>query len=76
MSYFPIKDCTNTIFYSKEEIKNCNLPDFAVIGSLSNELKKDFLLQTNETIYVVKFLPSRFCFCKPNGKIIYNLFFL
>ena len=76
MSYFPIKDCPNIIFYTKEEIINCNLPDFKVIGCLSVELKKDFRLQTKDTIYVVKLLPTRFVFCVPNGKIIYNLFFL
>ena len=69
-------DYGNVIFYTKEEIKNCLLPDFKVIGRLSEKLKEELLILTNGTIYVVKLLPTHFCFCNSNGKVIYNMFFL
>ena len=73
-----IKDCENIIFYSKEEIKNslCPFPGFKVTGRLSEKLKEEFLIDTKGTIYVVKLLPTRYCFCNSDGKAIYNIFFL
>ena len=73
-----IKECGNIIFCSKEEIINslsC-FPGFKVTGCLSEKLKKEYLIDTKGTIYVVKLLDTRFCFCNSEGKAIYNIFVL
>ena len=66
----------NIIFYSKEEILNSlnKTTGFSVVGQLSKQIKEDIGVLPEDLIYIVRLLPTYYCFCNSYGKVLYRYF--